>query len=337
MKIKKYRAATVDQAVATARNELGNEAIILHTREVRTGGWFGLFQQKQVQLTVGLNEEWKANQKESASPKAHSPLQQEVQAYLKKLGVKMSIQNNLLLTSTMIERSGVTDYQTIIERMFTSTMKVSVQEPCQKKLFFIAGATGVGKTTTLAKLAAKAIYQDQKKIAFITLDTYRIAAVEQLKKYAEILGCDVHVAYDGAQLVKLCETIEVDLILIDTAGRNYLKETMPRELLDYIKRHPDAEFHLALSLTAKLDDSLQLLNRFSDSDLTGLILTKKDETTSIALLVELLYLTDVPISCVTTGQNVPDDLCFPEKQDVINWMSLEEERKDGSSARAERA
>ncbi|GAF12898.1 flagellar biosynthesis protein FlhF [Bacillus sp. JCM 19045] len=332
MKIKKFRAATVEQAVALARNELGHDVTILHTRDVRTGGWLGIFQQKQVQLTVGVSEDPHHGKKGDQLSQMHSPIQQQVQVFLKNQGVKPSIQTNLLLTSTMIERSGVTDFKTIVKRMFTSTMKVRVKKPCQKKLFFIAGATGVGKTTTLAKLAAKAIYQDQKKIAFITLDTFRIAAVDQLRKYAEILECDVHVAYDTAQLVRFCETVEADLILIDTAGRNYLTESMPSELLYYITNHVEAEFHLAVSLTSKLEDSLELLKRFSTTEITGLVLTKKDETTSIGSLIELLYVTDVPISCVTTGQQVPDDLWFPEKQDIINWMRLEEEQPNGPSA-----
>ncbi len=89
------------------------------------------------------------------------------------------------------------------------------------------------------------------------------------------MECDVHVAYDTAQLVRFCETVEADLILIDTAGRNYLTESMPSELLHYITNHVEAEFHLAVSLTSKLEDSLELLKRFSTTEITGLVLTKK--------------------------------------------------------------
>lgn len=109
---------------------------ILHTRDVRTGGWLGIFQQKQVQLTVGVSEDPHHGKKGDQLSQMHSPMQQQVQVFLKNQGVKPSIQTNLLLTSTMIERSGVTDFKTIVERMFTSTMKVRVKKPCQKKVVF---------------------------------------------------------------------------------------------------------------------------------------------------------------------------------------------------------
>lgn len=338
MKIRQFVAPTMEQAVKAIRKELGTKAVILHSREVKTGGWFGFFEKRQYQITAGMEVEKSPREEDSIKTPSKSTLQKRLSAHLRQMGVSEGVRNNLMLTANMIENSGISNYSTLLNRVLSSNLHVTCKRPGEKRLLFIAGPTGVGKTTTIAKLAAEEIFMNKKKAAFITLDTYRIAAVDQLKRYGEILESPVHVAYDEFDLMRLCEDeADADIIFIDTAGRNYLETGLSPELLAYLKRKEQAELFVALSLAAKSSDLIQIIDSFDSEIIAGLILTKKDETRSLGTLLELLYHTNLPIGCVTTGQSVPEDICFPDEAKLLNWLSVEVTTANGSSARFERA
>ncbi len=185
----------------------------------------------------------------------------------------------------------------------------------------VVGPTGVGKTTTLAKMASRAVIHDQKKVAFITTDTYRIAAVEQLKTYAKILNVPVEVAYtidDFSEAQR--KLLDYDLIFIDSAGRNFRDADYVEQLIGVIDFSMDMQTHLVLALTSKYEDMADIIEQFKLIQPDRIIFTKWDETSTYGAIVNVMKETALPISYITTGQDVPDDLEVANKQKLIDQL-----------------
>jgi flagellar biosynthesis protein FlhF len=167
----------------------------------------------------------------------------------------------------------------------------------------------VGKTTTIAKLAALYALQQKRKVALITLDTYRVAAVEQLRVYGTILGLTVDVALTCEDLAGLLRMrTSADLILIDTAGRSPLDQAAMRELKKLVGPNRQVEAHLLLSAATREADLTVVLERFMTLPIKSLIFSKLDETTQFGGLINVLQRTGLPLSYLSTGQRVPEDL-----------------------------
>lgn len=180
-----------------------------------------------------------------------------------------------------------------------------------KAIFFI-GPTGVGKTTTIAKLASKFRLDEKKKVALLTADTYRIAAAEQLRTYANILEVPFRVVYSEEELGKAVEDFkEYDYILIDTAGHshqnNEQKENMCK-LIGTLDEKIEKEVYLVLSATTKYRDLRSIADSYKGIADYKLIFTKLDETTTLGSLLNMRLYTGASLSYVTCGQNVPDDM-----------------------------
>ena len=177
------------------------------------------------------------------------------------------------------------------------------------RVFAFIGTTGVGKTTTLAKVAAHFVLEQNLKGALITADTYRISAVEQLKKYAEILGLPVEVVYSAADLKKaIARHRSKDFVLVDTAGRSQYNEFQMDELKDLLTAHSRMEKHLVVSATTKEADVAEIMKRFSVCKPDRIIFTKTDETRTIGMVLNLLAGSELPLSFLSNGQSVPDDI-----------------------------
>ncbi|HEY2494709.1 MAG TPA: flagellar biosynthesis protein FlhF [Paenibacillus sp.] len=177
------------------------------------------------------------------------------------------------------------------------------------KIVYIAGPTGVGKTTTIAKLAAEQLFRYQRKVGFITSDTYRISAVEQLRTYASILNVPLEVVQSPGDMQRAMQRLDYcDLILMDTAGRNYRNEMLVSELQSLLSPVGNSETYLVLSLTSKSQDMIQITEHFSKYGLDKIIFTKQDETSSYGSILNLLHHYPLHLSYLTNGQNVPDDL-----------------------------
>lgn len=172
----------------------------------------------------------------------------------------------------------------------------------------LIGPTGVGKTTTIGKLAAGFSIVDKRRVALITADTYRVAAVEQLKTFGEIIGVDVEVAMTPSGLRDaLLKHMDKELVFIDTAGRSPHHELHMSELRAFLdKAKPDFTL-LVMSATTQLSDQLQVYKRFQDLA-SHIMFTKLDETESAGSLLSVLEQTKLPVAYVTNGQNVPDDI-----------------------------
>ncbi|MBP2001101.1 flagellar biosynthesis protein FlhF [Paenibacillus shirakamiensis] len=189
------------------------------------------------------------------------------------------------------------------------------------KMVYIAGPTGVGKTTTIAKLAADQIFRNQKKVGFITADTYRISAIEQLRTYASILNVPLEVVQSPGDVQRAVQRLQYcDLIIMDTAGRNYLNELLVAELHSLLSIDEHSETYLVLSLTSKTEDMQKITEHFIKFGLDKVIFTKLDETKTCGSLFNLLHDYPVKLSYLTHGQNVPDDLLRADVALLVNQL-----------------
>jgi flagellar biosynthesis protein FlhF len=177
----------------------------------------------------------------------------------------------------------------------------------------LVGPTGVGKTTTIAKLAAAYLKGHGRDLALITIDTYRIAAVEQLKVYGEIMNLEVDVVITPEQLTKsLNRHKDKKLILIDTAGRSPKDERNIAELAAFLKPEPQIESHLVLAATAREQELFSAVKRFGVLGLHSFIFTKLDECENYGALLNVHSQNDCPLSYLTDGQRVPEDLLLAD-------------------------
>lgn len=178
-----------------------------------------------------------------------------------------------------------------------------------KKVWAFVGPTGVGKTTTVAKLAARFALQGGKKVGLITVDTFRIAAVEQLKTYAGIMDVPLRVALDAADFKKAVDDYrDYDVVLVDTAGQSPRDEEALAALLETFPADVETEIHLVLSITTRSRDLEKILRHYTPVRVGKLVLTKLDETECVGPLLFLPVVSRLPLAYLTTGQNVPDDI-----------------------------
>ena len=191
----------------------------------------------------------------------------------------------------------------------------------KEKYVNIIGPTGVGKTTTIAKIAAEYVMKHRKQIAFITTDTYRIAAIEQLKTYAEILRIPVEVAYNSEDFKLAAERFaHYDHVFIDTAGRNYRNQEFVDDLKNLIDFEMEMETYLVLSATSKQCDMEAIYNRFSTIPLQGVIFTKVDETGFRGSILNFIVKHHTPIIYMTNGQDVPDDIMAATPEKIVKTV-----------------
>lgn len=202
----------------------------------------------------------------------------------------------------------------IYQKMILKFGKPSGIEPASNgiKLVFFIGPTGVGKTTTIAKIASKFRVDEKKKVALLTADTYRIAAAEQLRTYANILEVPFRVIYTVEEISKALEDFrDYDYIMIDTAGHSHQNRTQKDNMCNIIHSVDDKvekEVHLVLSATTKYRDLISIADSYKEMADYKLIFTKLDETTTLGNLLNLRLYTGASLSYVTYGQNVPDDI-----------------------------
>lgn len=195
-----------------------------------------------------------------------------------------------------------------LESQFQCTPPIQPR-PGQRKVISLIGPTGVGKTTTIAKLAANFRIRDGIKMGLVTVDTYRIAAVEQLRTYAEIIDLPMKVVTNPIEMRRaLDEMMGLDLVLIDTAGRSPRDDLKIKELKSLLAEADVDEVLLVLSLTSGLKNLISTAEQFAEVNTSALILTKLDEAIGPGALLNVARNINLPISYITTGQNVPDDI-----------------------------
>jgi len=365
MKIKKYLAKSMPEAMQQIRKELGSDAVILQSKEIKKGGILGLFKNKQIEVVAALDptppEPTEKTQESTPAFSNQKPIPQandqkvlnEIQ-YLKELVEKQAVHSKqdlpplfeltrqYLLKQEMDEQlvdtimddltkdsdvNAITskeDMKRALENLLDNKLENAIGGTFDdhKQIIQFVGPTGVGKTTTLAKVAAKTILEQKKEVAFITMDTYRIAAIDQLKTYARILDVPIEVAYSLDDYKQALQKFQqYDYIFVDTAGRNfrnlqYIQEL--KKLLTIDERR--VETVLTLALTAKSQDIRDIYSQFRPLGIKKIVFTKVDETLTYGSIFNICIGEDKQISHVTNGQNVPDDLLTPSKSRLIDLL-----------------
>jgi flagellar biosynthesis protein FlhF len=221
----------------------------------------------------------------------------------------------------------------LLRKLIPIRVEASLDRNAKKVMMFV-GPTGVGKTTTIAKLAARYSYLQEKrsKVGIITLDTYRIGAVEQLFQYAKMMRLPIEDVVDPDDFNDALKSLRsCDIILIDTVGSSQFDKQKLAKLEKFInKSNFDIDVNLVLSAGCKLEDLEDIYKNFSFLDLDTLIFTKFDETRAFGTVFSLIYNTGKPVSYFSTGQEVPDDIVTASSEFLVNCIL------DGFNAKKEK-
>lgn len=201
------------------------------------------------------------------------------------------------------------------------TINLSGKKP---RILFFIGPTGVGKTTTLAKIASRYKVDREKKVAFLTADTYRIAATEQLRVYANILDAPMSIIYSAEEMNDAIERMEeYDLIFVDTAGFSHRNEEQcadMKRLIEGLDERYEKEVYLVLSATTKYKDLLEIADIYREIADYKLIFTKLDETITYGNILNIKLYSGAKLSYMATGQNVPDDIEVFNTQKIVKQL-----------------
>lgn len=336
MRIKKVVAKDMQIALHMLRKELGPEAVIVSSRTVREPGFFGWFRPTKVEVTAAV--ERVAESRLEPDDALRSELM-EIKAMLSGMGAASAkVATKGAAPARWTERFRLADLSpeviTLLNEQLGTGEKMAEEEKrvldrlakCfspyerpkgkRRRIQAFVGPTGVGKTTTIAKLAAQQALHEQKKVALITIDTFRIGAVEQLRIYGDIIGVPVAVVGAPSELSDaLMEFKAKDAIYIDTTGRSARKPLHVAEMRTYFDGVADVEKYLVLSSTTKSRDLLSIYKAYCELGLNAAIFTKCDETESLGGIVDLCYRTSLPVAYITNGQNVPEDIreAYPQE------------------------
>ena len=214
-----------------------------------------------------------------------------------------------------IEKKMLSKARTALEQATTKILRARLQHlpiggfSDAKKFIHLLGPTGVGKTTTIAKIAARTALEKKKKVGFMTTDTYRIAAIEQLKTYAGLLQAPVEVVYSITDYEQAMQNLQrQDVVFVDTAGRNYKEQRHVEEITKLLNFNDEMETYIVLSSTAKEQDLCDVVDQFIHVPFEKFLFTKLDETNSIGTMINLMVKYNKGLSYYTSGQEVPEDI-----------------------------
>ena len=328
-------AAKVEQSIRESENDKTYARSL--NREPERNSYDSAIEEKlnslQMLLEQQLNKEEKENDAEAVEEEKNEFLKFEQLVYNTMLDNEVKEQyinqiideinhSNLSTDTANVDLMLANIYQKMILK-FGSGSTIEPAENGTKLLFFV-GPTGVGKTTTIAKVASKLKLEDKRKIAMLTTDTYRIAAAEQLRTYSEILDTPFQVIYTPEELIDAAnEWSEYDYILVDTAGHSPNNSKQQEDLLQFVKAVPEEQekdIYLVVSATTKYADLINIVNQYGDVGKYKLIFTKLDETTAWGNILNLRMYTNAEIAFMTNGQNVPDDIGELDAQAIVRKL-----------------
>jgi len=190
-----------------------------------------------------------------------------------------------------------------------------------KRVLAFIGPTGVGKTTTLAKLAANYGMLDDKSFAIVTADTYRVAAVDQLRAYSQIMGVPLEVVHSTEEMFDAIAAYDDrDYVFVDTAGRSPSNGTHLEDLRTILSSREDIAAYLLMSATTRFRDMVHIKRAFDHPAIRGTIFTKLDETTAYGPMLSLLYTSRLPVCSLTNGQEVPEDIILADEDDLLRLI-----------------
>ena len=361
MRIKTYEADTIQDAMDQIKQDLGPNALILNTRQVtKSVKWFGLAKKHMIEVVAGIATPKKAESDSSSalvpipSPDVldtqsensvvegktveaialrniRSALDDVYQRQIER-GINKELSQRLVyllddIISNSVSHNRELETKTIRQDFNDRLSQViqvsggvdfSVEE---QQIISLVGPTGVGKTTTVAKLAAVSSVLNYKKVGLISIDAYRIAAYDQLKTYAEIIGLPVELALSpqGARDA-IDKFADQDIIIVDSVGRSPNHQVHMAELHGYMQVIRPTEVHLTVSASVKFEDLVRIVDRYRTLDVSRIIFTKLDETVTLDTVVNGAYYTKYPISYLGVGQTVPDDLEVADIERISSFL-----------------
>ena len=379
MRIKTFQAQTMQEALLLARQELGEDAVVLNTKHVKSGGLLGMGASSMVELMAAIDD--------NAQPvMAAAPVMQEAVAVAAQVSAPINTmpsfnaiaarmyaeeksktlsENNEVdalrgevkqlsklvqglmnggvlskpsLSKPLISRLGIDD--SLVETLLSDLAHIEDPEELTSALagklsafalppsnetgqvIAVVGPTGVGKTTTIAKIAAKYALEDGKSVAMITADTYRIGAVEQLKTYARIMGVPLEIALSPEEVSQaVAKHKDKDIILIDTVGRSQRNDEHLEELKSFVNAADPTEVYLVVSATLMPEIQKEVVEKFGVLSPSRLVISKIDESPNRGCLINLPFLTGMGITCITNGQNVPQDIDYADAGKIARYIT----------------
>ncbi|MDC4240983.1 flagellar biosynthesis protein FlhF [Clostridium tertium] len=235
----------------------------------------------------------------------------------------IDIDDELIKEVLTDKNDNIDEFKTYFKELLENEIQVCTESLSGKVV--LVGPTGVGKTTTIAKLAGRLALIEKKKVGLITIDTYRIGAVEQLKTYAEIMNIPFKVVITLKEMENAVSELEdCDVILIDTTGRSSKNTMQISELRAFTQKVNADHIALVISGTTKNRDIQTIINGYSEIGYEKMIITKLDETSSYGCIYNIIKKAQKPIAYITTGQNVPDDIRIPLKSEISKLILGEE-------------
>jgi flagellar biosynthesis protein FlhF len=321
MQIRRFEAGNMQEALKKVKAALGPEALILSTRSIRDPRQP---RRSLLEIVAAVDHEpFPENRlpagglRSRRSPERFDPgpawdngrIQETLLASGLAPGWITPLLRELQTKKTLGPGVQAARVQEQLFQQFSAGVVVTQPAVRGKRAWALVGPTGAGKTTTIAKLAAHFSLKLAQKVTLITVDTYRIGAVDQLKTYGRLLGLPVRVASQPEELKPLLEGLDDDeLALIDTAGSSPHNTAMIQELRDFLSVSPVIGAHLVLSATTKESDLGRIIDRFGCLPLESYVCTKLDETEALIPLFNQLVPQGRPLSYLTCGQRVPEDL-----------------------------
>jgi flagellar biosynthesis protein FlhF len=299
----------MQEAMIRIRMDLGDKAVIISDNYIKNKGPLGFMKKKRREVIAAVDEE--QDSKDTKAKVEKKEYDNEIEYLFEVSDLSKEIQKEFLeyCSKHHLEQSAINKF--VLNEFLWEEVKnnVIIDEAISNKIISFIGPTGVGKTTTIAKIAAKESLVNNKKVALITLDTYRIGAVEQLKTYADILNIPLEVVVKKEDMKKSIQKFsKYDLILIDSTGRSFKNDDQLSEIKEYMNEIKEKSVYLVLSLTTKFKDIKAIADSYAVIGYDKYILTKLDESSGYGNIINIAKYIDKPISYLCTGQNVPDDI-----------------------------
>ena len=359
MKVKKYQASTIADAMKLVGKDIGPDALILSTRKVHgknqdSSGYSEYFEITAIPGQNSKNEKiegWSPSDPNLEYLKSLRSELMSIREMMFVLSRSRSLMDGFRVTPRAMNiygkliRSGIADAyakrflekggvfndggqfsaREVRLRVLKEMLKViEITDPFETSDQVIAafiGPTGVGKTTTIAKLAANLYLKRKKKVGFISIDNYRIAALDQLKTYASIMGIPCFPAFNNNELEYALQCMkEKDVILIDTAGQSHYDLERINEMEKLIGGNYSIKSHLLLNTSTNEVEMERIVSNFNQLNIKSYIFTKTDETKQRGVIINQLIKKKIPISYVTTGQRVPEDIVQASKVDILKLL-----------------
>ena len=347
MEVKRYRAGTIREAISKVKDILGPEAMIISTRKVKGGNENHLF---EVTAVPAGGEEFHKDaallgevKSELMSIKDMVYLLNHSGGIIEKLVMNPEVLNlyaKLIRNGVREEYAGVFLKRTgglkgpasavsrnIISGAITEIKRViKIRDPFEAKdnhpiVAAFIGTTGVGKTTTIAKIAAELMLKGKRKVGLMSIDNYRIGALDQIKTYANILGIPCFPAFNKKDLHFALKRMEgKDVVLIDTAGQSQYDKERMEELRKMMPDELSISSHLLLSVAMAESEMHKTAVNFSPLNIQSYIFTKIDESEQCGSIINQLMAHNLPISYITTGQNVPEDIEKAKPETLLNLL-----------------